>query len=394
MRASSKRFPMLILSSFIAMNVCVQGGILYSTGFETTAVSGGEIWTVGDDKIVTFNNWEGASTTTYGPGRSGIDSETGIGSPPKNAHGVPGLGNAGFLGGVNNSSSPTISTSASLAPSLRRRIILPSPSFYDPVANNKEIVTFSTLIGIKDSTPATFGPTLRDKFEVTILNGNAPVPDVLAAIRFDNSTLDTQNNPQQLMLRTVSTAGTTALTYVSNDLLEAPAYFVYDAMQLLTVRINWRTNKWSAYLDGIPLFNDKVFYIGSATRNLGFVGYRMNFGRINQTPIPFTFPTQYNYSYYSGDNYALFDDLSVQADVLPAVTVLAASKPSASSFSLTWNAEAAYRYNVYGSTTMQGSWSLLTPTALTASLTTSFSYSDMTTSGIPRKFYKVARIYP
>ena len=390
----SKRFPMLILSLFVAMNAWAHGGILYSTGFETTAVSGGEIWTVGNDKIVGFNNWEGASTATYGAGRSGIDSETGVGSPPKNAHGVPGLGNAGFLGGVNNSMAPTVSTSANLAPSLRRRLVLPSPNFYDPVANNKEIITISTLLGIKDSTPATFGPTLRDNFEVTIMNGNAPVPDVIAAIRFDNTTLDVQNNPQQVMLRTVSTAGSTALTYVSNDLMEAPAYFVYDAMQLLTVRINWRTNKWSAYLDGIPLFNDKVFYIGSAARNLGLVGYRMIFGRINQTPIPFTLPIQYNYTYYSGDNYALFDDLSVQADVLPAVTVLAALKPSASSFSLTWNAEAAYRYNVYGSTTMVGSWSLLTPTPLTASLTTSFPYSDATTSGIPRKFYKVARIYP
>ena len=356
MKASPKRSS---LYTFIVMACSLRwlmSDVLYTTGFEN--------FTVGNDKIVGYNSWLGSTVATVGAGRSGIEAET--------THGVPGLGNAGFLGGLT-----TPVTFAGNSLNVRRPLVLTSPNYYDPVANNKEVVVITALIGIKDSSESTLLKN-RDNFELFILNGSSIV---LAAVQFDNTTLGTNGSPQQLVFRTQSTTGTTALTYQGTG-----AYYVYDTMQLLSVRINFRTNKWSAYLDGIPLFNDLTFYSGSATPNLGAVGFRMLFG--NAVKISST-----NYICTGGSNYTLFDDLTVQVDPPSALAFSAASKPSSSSFSMTWNAEAAYRYSVYGTTTLSA-WTLLTPTALTATLTGNLSYTDTTTAGVGKKYYRIKRVYP
>jgi hypothetical protein len=357
---------------FIALLCCILWSSQSAGWADTLYTTGFDEFTAGADKIAGLNSWLGSSSASYGAGKSGIDAET--------THGVPGLGNAGFLGG-------TITTSAAYpgnSLNIRRPLVLTSPYQYLPVAANREIVLITALVGIKDSSGAgTFRS--RDRFELFIMNG-APTAtgsgNVLAAIQFDNTTLNGQGSPQQLVMRTQSTPGSTNLSYQSTG-----AFFVYDTMQLLSIRINYRTNKWSAYLDEVPLFNDLTFYSGSAALNLGAVGFRMYFGQAIFNPLGST------YICSSGDNYLLIDDLSIEANPLESVTIGKAAKLNASTFSLTWNAEASYRYNVYGSTNL-AAWSLLTPAPLPATQTTGLSFLDATLTTEDRKFYQVRRIYP
>ena len=345
-----------------------EADVLYTTGFETFTANTSFYPHQGDDKIVGTDNWLGSTAASYGAGRSGVDSES--------VHGVVGLGNAGFLGGVYSFGVSYPGKSLNV----RRPLVLTTPFYYAPVTNTREVVTVSALIGIKDSSSANF-QRFRDDFELFIMNGattGTGSGTVLAAIQFDNTTLNSQGAPQQLVFRTQSASGSTNLTYVSTG-----GYYLYDTMQQLSVRINFRTNKWSAFLDGIPLFNDLTFYTGSAPVNLGAVGFRMLFGTATASLI-----TPTNYLCNSGDNYMLFDDLRVEAEDRPKVAFTSAVKKTPGSFALTWNAEAGYRYNVYGSTTM-GSWSLLTPTPVTAIQTTDFTFTDTTVTGVTRKFYKL-----
>ncbi len=345
-----------------------QADVLYTTGFETFTSNTSLYPHLGDDKIVedTPDVWLGSTSASYGVGRSGVDSES--------VHAFPGLGNAGFIGG-------TYSQGVSLpGKSLNVRVPLlrTPPYYYSPVTSSKEVVFISALVGIKDSTTGVSFLKYRDNFELFIMNGATTATGtgtVLAAIQFDNHTLDSQGAPQQLVFRTQSSAGSTNLSYVSTG-----GYFIYDNMQLITVRINFRTNKWSSSLDGIPLFSDLTFYTGSAPLNLGAVGFRMNFG--DATPF------LSNYICNSGNNYMLFDDLRIEAEDRPQVAFTSEVKKTPGSFALSWNAEAGYRYNVYGSTTM-GSWSLLTPTPLTATQTTDFTFTDTTVTGVTRRFYKL-----
>ena len=101
-----------------------------------------------------------------------------------------------------------------------------------------------------------------------------------------------------------------------------------------------------------------------------------------------------SYTCNSGNNYMLFDDLTVQVDPPAPLVFSRAVRTNASTFTLTWNAEASYRYNVFGSTTTLASWQLLTPTAITATQTSDLTYADTTVTGVPRKFYEIKRVYP
>ncbi|MES2705867.1 MAG: hypothetical protein V4726_04615 [Verrucomicrobiota bacterium] len=343
-----------------AAGVCLLGAEeLFSVGFES---SGG--FSAGSDEIAGKNNWLG--TTSAGTDRSGIDTEE--------QHGVAGLGNAGWIGG---NTLPVTWAGSSI--NLRRPLNAAAPFYNDPAAAGTEVVFITALIGIKDSSDETT-PVRRDNFELFIMNGASTAAgsgDVLAAIQFDNASL-TDGIPQQLVRRTQSSAGTKALTYVSTE-----ANFLHDTMQSLTVRINFRTNLWTAALDGLPLFVDEPFYNGSAAVNLGAVGFRMIFGSVT--------PQTTSYTCTGGDNYMLFDDLTLQAN--PPADPGLQVKPEAAGASLIWNVETGYRYQVLGSTTLHD-WSPLFSGFLTADKTGTQSFSDATAAGQSAKFYKVSRSTP
>jgi hypothetical protein len=339
----------------------IRADVLLSCGFGTD-----EGYSTGNDTLVGSKGWLG--TTSAGIARSGIDAEE--------THGVLGIGNAGWLGG-----NTTQVVWAGTSVNVRHPLVTSSPYSYAPVATDHEVVLISALVGVKDSSTDVV-PVRRDRFELFIMNGAATVNgsgDVLGAVQFDNTTL-VEGIPARTVRRTESVAGGKTLNYVSTG-----GDFLYDTLQQLTVRVNFRTNLWSAALDDVPLFTDIPFYTGTAAVNLGAVGFRMFFGTVNGSAP--------NYSCIGGDNYLLFDDLLVQADPPEDVGFTALSKEPQNGAVMSWNTEAGYRYQVFASSDLN-TWSLLTPEPLTASQSSGQSYTDSTAAGLPRRFYKVSRSSP
>jgi len=191
-----------------------QADTIYRTEFEN--------FTVGPDKLVGTEGWIGYSSTT---GSQGIDQDA-----------VPGggLGKTAFIG----FSPPTGTTNP---------VTVVRPVNLNPATNSEPIIEFETLLGIKDSTN-----TFRDEFWISFYSMSGAR---LAAVRFQNTAFSS------LIYRSDGSSSTN--TNVS---------FIPGELHLLFVRLDLVQNRWSAFLDGVPLFNGAVFTSLLATRTLGSVG--------------------------------------------------------------------------------------------------------------------------
>jgi hypothetical protein len=157
--------------------------------------------------------------------------------------------------------------------------------------------------------------------------------------------------------------------------------FLPETVENLQYRINYRTNRWTASLGGVPLFQDILFYTGPNIRNLGFVLIQMT---VSNPAVASTF-------LLPGDNYMLFDDYLVRTD--PLSMSLSASKAGSSAAKLTWNEEAGYSYLLQYSADCV-TWQDFAGSQHTASVTANFSFSDPTVPVPDKRFYRVKRTYP
>lgn len=87
---------------------------------------------------------------------------------------------------------------------------------------------------------------------------------LLGGIQFDNSTLDLTGMPRRLIYRLSWNASSNSFQYVLTALT-----FLSETLEPLEIRINFRTNLWSACLSNVPVFQDIPFYTGSSTKNFG-----------------------------------------------------------------------------------------------------------------------------
>jgi hypothetical protein len=331
------------------------GGELYYTGFDA--------FTTGFDTIVGKDGWTGSSSHT-GLKLSGIDAES--------THGVAGIGNAAFIGG----------NSTVLAPSVSKTVNVRKAITIDPVALGEEVVLLRVNAGIKDSTTATI--TRRDNFEFAFYNQSS---QLLAFIQFDNSTIDsTTQLPAQTVWRSTYDSTIPGLTKVSTG-----GVFYYDLLMELVVRINYRTNRWSASLDGVDLFTDEVFYSGPNTKNLGVVAAQMQITATAMNAVTHIVGPA------PGDNYMLFDDFGVHADPVPDPAILTfARDPQTGIIQLTWLSEALYKYQVEYTDDPALPWksdlsaSLITPADTGASPV----FTDTSAAGKSRRFYRIRRSLP
>jgi hypothetical protein len=192
-----------------------QADTVYRTEFEN--------FTVGPQAWVGTEGWIGYQSST---GSQGIDQDAIPGS---------GLGKTAFIG----FSPPTGTTNSVLAA---------KPVNLNPATNSESIIEFETLLGIKDSTN-----NFRDEFWISFYNITPGTR--LAAVRFQNGAFSS------LIYRSDGTSSTnTGVSFIPGELHQ------------LFVRLDLEKNRWSAFLDDIPLFNGAVFTNLSATRTLGSVG--------------------------------------------------------------------------------------------------------------------------
>ena len=297
------------------------------------------------------DGWTGSHA---GQDRSGIMAESG--------HAIPGVGNAAYIGG----------NSASIL-SGGGTMYVRKAFNYQPVASGQEVVTVSVLAGIKDSTGLT-----RDNFEFIIynyivLNNGAIQSYPLAGIQFDNSQINPATlKPYQAVYRYSYDSATQSLRYSNTGVT-----FLYDTLQDLEMRINYRTNRWSASLEGVPLFTDLTFYAGPQALNLGSLVVQCR-ASVNFAP---------------GTNYMLFDDLSVAANGPLATAPPDLSYQSTSGVQLRWLQEAGYRYQVRFSDGLSA-WQVLQASAVAESTGYSGILADASAASARRRFYQVLRTAP
>ncbi len=345
-------FLLVALSS----SLFLRAGEIYYTGFEN--------FTPGADAIAGTDGWTG-SASHAGRDLSGVESEA--------SHLVSGIGNAAYIGGNDTLLPPPPTVSRTV--NVRRAFNL------DPVALGQEVVQFHVTFGIKDSTFSGLA-TRRDNFEFAFYNSAG---QLIGFIQFDNTTLDTLTQaPAQKIWR--SEYRTSPLPS-GLKLVDTGAVFFYDILQQLRVRINFRTNRWSASIDDLDIFMDQPFYTGTLNRNLGTIAAQMQIhnptGGSPATLAP-------------GDNYMLFDDFALRLDPVPDPVFYAISRTAEGAPQFTWLTEALYRYQVQFTDDLAQPWrSDLPGSATTAALTgESPVFTDTTAAGKIRRYYRVVRSLP
>jgi hypothetical protein len=294
-------------------------GVLYSTEFEN--------FISGDDKWVDTEGWLGNSK---GYGVHGIDQDAIAGG---------GLGKTAFLGF--NQPSATL-------------VVVAKPINYSPQVGDLPLVRVETLVGIQDSVTT----SARDSFFVSIYNSSG---GYLAGIRFDNR-LDTYGIWR----------GDGILDHDTGE------GFARGDLHLLSFVINLPTNRWSADLDGIPLFANAPFTATTNTINLGLLAYEWQ--------LDSTTPSGH------GDNWMLIADVVVRSAPLGIEPFQLSSLTRAvNSTTLTWSGQKGFDYQIEYSDNCED-WrrdlSGLAFPSITADQPLTFQDA---TSGLPRRFYRVLR---
>lgn len=327
-------------------------GEQYYTGFDA--------FTPGFETIAGTEGWL-ASSSHAGRALNGVDAES--------THGLAGIGNAAFIGG----------NAAVLPPAITNRTVnVRKPFTLDPVALGQEVMVFRVNFGIKDSTLS--GTAVRrDNFEFAFYNTSS---QLLGFVQFDNSTLSS-GVPVQKIWRSSWTGS-------SFTKLDTGGTFLYDVLQEIQVRINYRTNRWSAALDGVDLFTDEVFYSGSQTRNAGPVAAQM---QIISTAV---YPGTSQMGLAPGNNYMLFDDFALRTDPVPDPAILTLTKNPGGSAQLTWLSEALYKYQLEYKDDLASSWKKDLPSSFITAADTGESavFTDSTATGVARRFYRIVRSPP
>ena len=154
----------------------------------------------------------------------------------------------------------------------------------------------------------------------------------------------------------------------------------------LVVRINFRTNRWSASLDGLDVFADQIFYAGNLGRNLGYAAAQMQIannafdprtGQIGPAP---------------GSNYMLFDDLAVRLAPPVPTFIWDFSRDAATGVAqISWLTEAMYKYQLQYTDDLTQPWKNDLPGSFTTAAGTGQSpvFTDASAAGKPKRFYRV-----
>jgi hypothetical protein len=318
MNGCKRRVPWgAMLVGWLLALAAVRATELYYTDFEN--------FTAGDDHWVGTDGWLGTSTNM---GVHGIDSNA-----------LPTLGKTAFLG-YNRPAGSFVTV-------LR-------PFNFNPVATNRPIVEFETLMGVQDSTNGH-----RDSFFFSFYNSSL---SFLAAIRFSNEELTFG-----IWRADGSNQYNTGIGYTTNEL------------HLLYARIDFSLNRWSAELDNLPLFTNAVFTVKTNALNLGYTAAEWQLSSTN--------PANH------GDNWLLVGDWSVRAlpkgeepFVTKAVAPDASARPS-----IAWKGDKGFDYQVeYQSHTSQLWQTGLAGSSFSNNLSTgTVTFTDTT---VPTLFFRKYRV--
>jgi hypothetical protein len=217
------------------------------------------------------------------------------------------------------------------------------------VPANQQVVQFSTLMAIWDSTEAADGNFYYDDFRWTVYNKDV---NRLFTLDFDNHALEIN-----YALDDGNGFVSTGQTFEPNRIYE------------LVITMDIARNRWSARLDDTPLVNDKPMTTHAASLALGDVDAVWSLRDIN----------------HPGNNYMVFDDYSIiaYADAVPP-TLKNISRLSDGSNLLRLTGQPNREYVLEATANFQ-TW---TPIKTNAPPDGIFEYLDMDAIGRAARFYR------
>lgn len=225
------------------------------------------------------------------------------------------------------------------------QLILWKPINYAPVAANTPVVTFSALIGFVDSTTNRY-----DDFYWSVYNQDI---DLLFTINF-------RNDDQKLYYALDGT----------NQFVWTGKTFAHEVAYELVVTMNFASNLWSASLDGSLFVTNKPITTTGAPLNLGDV----------DAAWVLADPAR------AGDNFMLFDNYSVTAEIQPpaAPRLHLLDRTSAGSVFLRLEGQNGYRFAI-DATTNLATW---TPLRTNIVSDGSFDYLDTSAAAFSLRYYR------
>lgn len=224
------------------------------------------------------------------------------------------------------------------------------PLNFSPLAANRPIVTFSTLMQVTDSVNSRY-----DNFRWSFYNTQT---QRLFSIDFDNYYLNVNYQLDD-----------------TNGLVVPGFPLTNDLTYALVVRMNFASNRWSARLNGTPLATNQPITTTGALLDLGDVDAVW----FIDDPIA------------PGDNFMVFDDLRITAESLrvPPAQMQFLGRTSEGWALLRVFGQSGSRW-VVNATTNLVNWIPLKTNIISGAY---FDFVDTTAAGLPRRYYR-ARLVP
>ena len=229
-------------------------------------------------------------------------------------------------------------------------LVIWKPINFNAVAAGYPVVKFSTQMWIEDSTNSFY-----DIFRWSIYNTQG---DRLFSLDFDNDFLDIS----------YLLDGTNNIQFTTNQFVNATTY-------TLMVTMDFASNRWSASFNGAIIATNQFITTTNAPLNLGDVDAVWLVNQISSTNAP-------------GDNYMIFDNYTITAEMPPAQVQFLGRTGEGWSL-LRVNGQANSRWAL-DATTNFVNWIALKTNVISG---TFFDHVDTTSAGLPRRFYR-ARLVP
>ena len=229
-------------------------------------------------------------------------------------------------------------------------LVIWKPINFNAVAAGYPVVKFSTQMRIEDSTNSFY-----DIFRWSIYNTQG---DRLFSLDFDNDFLDIS----------YLLDGTNNIQFTTNQFVNATTY-------TLMVTMDFASNRWSASFDGAIIVTNQFITTTNAPLNLGDVDAVWLVNQISSTNAP-------------GDNYMIFDNYTITAEMPPAQVQFLGRTGEGWSL-LRVNGQANSRWAL-DATTNFVNWIALKTNVISG---TFFDHVDTTSAGLPRRYYR-ARLVP
>jgi hypothetical protein len=224
-------------------------------------------------------------------------------------------------------------------------LVIWKPIDFNAVAAGYPIVKFSTQMRIEDSTTSRY-----DIFRWSIYNtqGNR-----LFSLDFDNDFLDIA----------YLLDGTNQIVFTTNTFVNATTY-------TLTVTMNFASNRWSASFNNALIATNQMITSTNAPLNLGDVDAVWFVNQISGTNAP-------------GDNYMIFDNYTITAEMPPAqVQFLGRTGDGWSLLRVNGQKNSSWSLDA---TTNLVNWTAILTNTISG---TFFDHVDATSAGLPRRFYR------